>query len=190
MYLRVQPGTSFASDTYQSLGVDNKFDINDLMSNLKIKIIDYKPKEGLLVFDLIGVDAPVANAFRRILLSEIPTMAIEHVWIHNNTSIIQDEVLAHRLGLIPIKVDPRKFEFKKRTPIMCRVSYCVCVCVCVCLWCRILAVTCRWLNFHCYGHSSRRGGDGRDHARIQVEGALHSVEQHKPSEPGGGLRQL
>jgi len=109
----VYPGTSFASDTYQSLGVDNKFDINDLMSNLKIKIIDYKPKEGLLVFDLIGVDAPVANAFRRILLSEIPTMAIEHVWIHNNTSIIQDEVLAHRLGLIPIKVDPRKFEFKK-----------------------------------------------------------------------------
>ncbi len=130
VYLRVQPGTSFASDTYQSLGVDNKFDINDLMSNLKIKIIDYKPKEGLLVFDLIGVDAPVANAFRRILLSEIPTMAIEHVWVHNNTSIIQDEVLAHRLGLIPIKVDPRKFEFKKRTPIMCRVSYCVCVCVC------------------------------------------------------------
>jgi DNA-directed RNA polymerase I and III subunit RPAC1 len=95
--------------------VDNKFDVNDFMSNLSIKIIDYKPKEGLLVFDLIGVDAPVANAFRRILLSEIPTMAIEDVWIHNNTSIIQDEVLAHRLGLIPIKIDPRNFKVKTRT---------------------------------------------------------------------------
>lgn len=30
-------------------------------------------------------------------------MAIEKVYIANNTSIVQDEVLAHRLGLIPIK---------------------------------------------------------------------------------------
>ena len=37
-------------------------------------------------------------------------MAIEKVFIHNNTSIVQDEVLAHRLGLIPIKADPRDFE--------------------------------------------------------------------------------
>lgn len=37
-------------------------------------------------------------------------MAIEKVYILNNTSIIQDEVLAHRLGLIPINADPRKFK--------------------------------------------------------------------------------
>ncbi|KAJ8308705.1 hypothetical protein KUTeg_013579 [Tegillarca granosa] len=60
-----------------------------------------------LEFDMVGVDAAIANAFRRILLSEVPTMAIEKVFIYNNTSIIQDEVLAHRLGLIPIKADPR-----------------------------------------------------------------------------------
>ena len=40
-------------------------------------------------------------------------MAIEKVHIFNNTSIIQDEVLAHRLGLIPIKADPRLFEYKQ-----------------------------------------------------------------------------
>ncbi len=38
-------------------------------------------------------------------------MAIEHVFVVNNTSIIPDEVLAHRLGLIPLHVDPRKFDF-------------------------------------------------------------------------------
>lgn len=38
-------------------------------------------------------------------------MAIEKVLIANNTSIIQDEVVAHRLGLIPIMVDPRLFEY-------------------------------------------------------------------------------
>ncbi|KAK0392792.1 hypothetical protein NLU13_2287 [Sarocladium strictum] len=54
-------------------------------------------------FSLIGIDASLANAFRRILISEIPTLAIENVYIENNTSVIQDEVLAHRLGLIPFK---------------------------------------------------------------------------------------
>merc|ERR1712147_273101 len=39
----------------------------------------------------------------------VPSMAIERVLIYNNTSLIQDEVLAHRLGLLPIKADPRKF---------------------------------------------------------------------------------
>ncbi|KID76891.1 DNA-directed RNA polymerases I and III 40 kDa polypeptide, partial [Metarhizium brunneum ARSEF 3297] len=52
-------------------------------------------------FSLMGLDASLANAFRRILIAEIPTLAIENVYIENNTSVIQDEVLAHRLGLIP-----------------------------------------------------------------------------------------
>lgn len=40
-----------------------------------------------------------------MLLAEIPTLAIEYVFVQNNTSVIQDEVLAQRLGLIPLKVD-------------------------------------------------------------------------------------
>jgi DNA-directed RNA polymerase I and III subunit RPAC1 len=42
----------------------------------------------------------------------VPTVAIENVYVYNNTSIVQDEVLAHRLGLVPIKVDPRKVKWK------------------------------------------------------------------------------
>ncbi|XP_069743982.1 DNA-directed RNA polymerases I and III subunit RPAC1 isoform X2 [Narcine bancroftii] len=61
---------------------------------------------------MIGIDAAIANAFRRILLAEVPTMAIEKAYIYNNTSIVQDEILAHRLGLIPIKADPRLFEYR------------------------------------------------------------------------------
>ena len=41
-------------------------------------------------------------------------MAIETVYIQNNTSIIADEVLSHRLGLIPIKADPTLFSPKYR----------------------------------------------------------------------------
>lgn len=43
-------------------------------------------------------------------------MAIETVFVVNNTSIIPDEVLAHRLGLIPIHADPRKFDFPSGDP--------------------------------------------------------------------------
>lgn len=66
--------------------------------------------EESVVFDLTGVDVSVANALRRILLAEVPTVAIETVYIQENTSILQDEVLSHRLGLVPIKADPRLFD--------------------------------------------------------------------------------
>jgi DNA-directed RNA polymerase I and III subunit RPAC1 len=67
-----------------------------------------------IVFDLIGAEPPLANALRRILIAEIPTIAIEKVNMWQNTSVIPDENLAHRVGLIPIKADPRLFENHKR----------------------------------------------------------------------------
>lgn len=74
-----------------------------------MKILD-RPCENELVFEMVGIDASFANALRRILLSDVPTVAIEHVYMWNNTSIIHDEVLAHRIGLIPLKVDARLFD--------------------------------------------------------------------------------
>jgi DNA-directed RNA polymerase I and III subunit RPAC1 len=83
--------------------------LDELMSKLKIQVTNLT--EEVIEFDLVGVDAAIANALRRILLAEVPTVAIEHVWIAINSSIIQDEVLAHRVGLIPIKVDPSKLDY-------------------------------------------------------------------------------
>lgn len=90
-------------------GIDDAWDLADFKKNFKIDIISID--EERIEFDMIGVDAAIANAFRRILLAEVPTMAIENVYIFQNTSIIPDEILAHRLGLIPFKVDPRPFEW-------------------------------------------------------------------------------
>ena len=39
-------------------------------------------------FDLINTDPAIANALRRILIAEVPTMAFERVYFVNNTSII------------------------------------------------------------------------------------------------------
>ena len=52
-----------------------------------MRCIDNNPME--LEFDLIGVDPALANSFRRLMISEVPSMAIEKVFIYNNTSIIQ-----------------------------------------------------------------------------------------------------
>ncbi len=76
--------------------------------NFSIHVVHATDEE--IQFEMVGVDPAVANALRRILISEVPTVAIETVYLHNNTSIIQDEVLAHRLGLIPIDVEPDDFE--------------------------------------------------------------------------------
>lgn len=63
---------------------------------------------------MIGIDASFVNAMRRILISELHTMAFENIYMWDNTSMIHDEVLAHRLGLVPLKVDARLFdEFPK-----------------------------------------------------------------------------
>jgi len=46
----------------------------------------------------------LANALRRSIL-EVPTLAIDEVEIFKNDSALYDEVLAHRLGLVPLKTE-------------------------------------------------------------------------------------
>lgn len=79
---------------------DDTWNLARFKQNLKVDFHQNDPYDA--VFSLVGVDASLANAFRRILIAEVPTLAIEDVFIFTNTSIIQDEVLAHRLGLIPL----------------------------------------------------------------------------------------
>ena len=99
-----------AASAYLASGLDNSFSLERFKRDFRVEVQSLDEEQ--IVFDLIGIDAALANAFRRILLAEVPTMAIEKVFVLNNTSMIQDEVLAHRLGLIPIRADPRMFESK------------------------------------------------------------------------------
>ncbi|WEW58860.1 DNA-directed RNA polymerase core subunit rpc40 [Emydomyces testavorans] len=82
-------------------GENHAWSINKFRNNLQVTFHKNDPFQAS--FSLIGVDAAIANAFRRILLAEIPSLAIEFVYIHNNTSVMHDEVLSHRLGLVPLK---------------------------------------------------------------------------------------
>ena len=54
---------------------------------------------------LKGIDRVYANALRRFAISEVPCMPIYEIVIHENASVLYDEILAHRLGLIPLTTD-------------------------------------------------------------------------------------
>ena len=77
---------------------------------MKVKIIEKKGDK--LSFVLEDSTPAFANALRRIMTSEVPTMAIDWVEMRENDSALFDEVVAHRLGMIPLAFDPKKFNFQ------------------------------------------------------------------------------
>ncbi|MFQ5496342.1 MAG: DNA-directed RNA polymerase subunit D [Nitrosopumilus sp.] len=59
---------------------------------------------------LKGIPLQYANALRRICLNGVPVFAIDTVDILENSSVLPDEGIAHRLGLIPLKTDLARFN--------------------------------------------------------------------------------
>ena len=95
---------------------EDPFSLEQFRKNFTIKITENNEATNTLEFEMEGISAAFANAFRRIIISEVPSMAIERVYFRQNTSVIADEIFAHRLGLVPILADPNEFEsFDKDT---------------------------------------------------------------------------
>jgi len=80
--------------------------LQSLVREPKLDVL--KMSENKLKFVLSGTDASVANALRRVLMAEVPTLAITSVEIMENSSVLPDEFLAHRLGLIPLRWKPEE----------------------------------------------------------------------------------
>lgn len=76
----------------------------------KMRVKNFKKEENRISFNVGGVDVWMVNILRRIIISEVPVMAIEKVTFYDNASIMNDEFLAHRLGLLPLKTDLKTYN--------------------------------------------------------------------------------
>jgi DNA-directed RNA polymerase subunit D len=70
-----------------------------------VKIEVLEKSETTIRILVRDIDVTLMNALRRIALAEVPSMAIDEVVMIENSSILQDEMIAHRLGLVPLKTD-------------------------------------------------------------------------------------
>ena len=77
---------------------------------MKINKISYNKKEGKLSFIIRDTTPAFMNMLRRIIIENVPTLAIEEVEFHKNDSILYDEMIAHRLGLTPLTTDLKTYN--------------------------------------------------------------------------------
>ena len=88
--------------------ISNSTESVDIINKIKVEI--EKTTREVIQLKISKVDISIVNSIRRILIEEIETMCFDIVDIKNNTSTIEDQVLAHRLGQIPfISVDSDKY---------------------------------------------------------------------------------
>jgi len=79
---------------------------------MKVEVSDLKSKRAIL--KIIDSKPYFVNSLRRIMIAELPKLAIDNVVIYDNTSALFDEIIAHRLGLIPIPTDLNLLTFKEK----------------------------------------------------------------------------
>jgi len=81
---------------------------------MEIRVLDNNKEELKLSF-MIKDSVPVfVNTLRRLMIDEVPTMAIEDVEFQKNNSILYDEMVAHRLGLVPLKTDLKSYNLPQK----------------------------------------------------------------------------
>jgi DNA-directed RNA polymerase subunit D len=74
----------------------------------------FKKTPEKITFSLKGATTAFANALRRAAMDEVPVMAIEDVEFTKNNSIMYDEMIAHRLGLVPLTTDLKSYNLPEK----------------------------------------------------------------------------
>ncbi|MEK6899583.1 MAG: DNA-directed RNA polymerase subunit D [Nanoarchaeota archaeon] len=77
---------------------------------MKLEKLNEDKKNRKVSFLLKGSNEVFANTIRRLVIEEVPTLAVEEVEVKDNSSALHDEMLALRLGLVPIKTDLKSYR--------------------------------------------------------------------------------
>jgi len=77
-----------------------------------MKVTTRELKANKAVLKIEDTDAYFVNSLRRVMLADLPKLAIEDVIIYDNTSPLFDEIIAHRLGMIPLPTDLKLLTFR------------------------------------------------------------------------------
>lgn len=77
-----------------------------------IKVLEKEKFNAKLV--VTNTNPGFLNAIRRTAIAYVPTLAIEDVIFSKNDSVLYDEIIAHRLGLIPLKTNLKTFTFRDK----------------------------------------------------------------------------
>jgi len=92
-----------------------------------IKVSNYSKDGNIVKFEVSGIEVRMLNAFRRTIISGVPVMAIDRIIYYTNSSILNDELLGHRIGLIPLTTDLKTYVPQSKCP--CKGEGCArCVC--------------------------------------------------------------
>ncbi|MEW6605003.1 MAG: DNA-directed RNA polymerase subunit D [Thermoproteota archaeon] len=103
--------------------------LSQVLASPSIEVVEKSDERIVARFN--NIPRQYVNSLRRLAISEVPTLAIDDVVILENSSVMHDEAVAHRLGLIPLRTDPGRFVMPHE---------CDCKSTLGCSKCRVLLV--------------------------------------------------
>lgn len=105
------------------------WELSEVLASPSVVVVE--KSDNRIVVEFNNIPRQYINALRRLAISEVPTLAIDDVVILENSSVMHDEAVAHRLGLIPLRTDPGRFVMPHE---------CDCGSTLGCAKCRVLLV--------------------------------------------------
>ncbi len=83
-----------------------------------MEIKQIKKGERKINFSIKGTSPAFLNGIRRAIQTHVKSFAVDSVNIYENTSVMFNEMLAHRMGMLPIQADSKTYKNKDKVILM------------------------------------------------------------------------
>ncbi|PIN98683.1 MAG: DNA-directed RNA polymerase subunit D [Candidatus Diapherotrites archaeon CG10_big_fil_rev_8_21_14_0_10_31_34] len=83
-----------------------------------MEIKQIKKGDRKIKFQLKGTNPAFVNGIRRAIQTNVKSFAVDSINIYENTSVMFNEMLSHRMGMLPIQGDPKTYKTKDKVTLM------------------------------------------------------------------------